>query len=281
MTTVITAKLSLAIRLIDTTNGKELQETNVSFFKDGSMLRPIKKGDGVYIFVNVGKEDFLMQIKAYGYDDTDVKVAYDTLDPRLPMIDVFLMPSEKNRVGGSVLEIHGTLSDLEFIEGISLDHPICLFQSLVVKREVAKMTILPLKAGGGVKLDSITYALTNETGERYERFAFKEQDSPLSVILLSPLQDEHKLNDRIFRIIYGRAGPDGRFSMKVRDDASSLPYLLYFKVGEDEYFRLLNFQEESGEIDLLDGAALVKRNVAGEEESGDEPKTPEEGVKNE
>ena len=255
---MITATLSLAVRLIDTTTGKELSENNITFSRDGNILRPIKKGDGVYVFVNIGREDFLMQIKAYGYDDMDVKVTYEQLDPRLPMIDVFLMPSEKNRVGGSVLEIHGTLSNLEFIEAINLNRPLCLFHSMQVKRDGTRMNLLPLNAGGGVRLDSITYALISETKERYDCFRILDQDKPLSVVLESPAAGDHKLNDGIFRIIYGRAGPDGRFSLKVRDDGSSLPYLIHFKVGEDEYFRPLDFHAEAKEIDLLEGAALEK-----------------------
>ena len=265
MTTVITAKLSLAMRLIDTTTGKELTETNVRIYKDGNMLRPIKKGEAVYVFVNEGKEDSLMQIKAYGYDDQDVKVTYETLDPRLPMIDVFLMPSEKNRVGGSVLEIHGTLSGLEFIEAINLNRPVGLFHSVQEKREVVRMNLLPLTAGGGVKLDNITYALLSETKERYDCFNFIEQDAPLSVVLDGPIKAEHKLNDGIFRIIYGRAGPDGRFSLKVRDDSSSLPHLIHFKVGEDEYFKLLDFHNAKKKINLLDGAVLDKPTAIEEE----------------
>ena len=266
---MITAKLSLAVRLLDTTNGKEISEPTVRFAIDGKQAAPLKKGEGVYVFVNLGREDFLMNVCVRGYDDTDVNVICEKLDPKLPMMDIFLMPSEKNRIGGSVLKICGTLSNLEYIEAVNLDRPIGLFHSTQAKKEVHSMNLLPVRAGGGCMLDAISYAVASETCERYDVFEVRQQNAPLSVILKEPLAEEHKLNDKIFRIVYGRAGPDGQFVLKVRDDSSSLPYLLHFKAGENEYFRKIDFSEEKGEIDLLKDA-VKQEPVTGKEESKDE-----------
>ncbi len=265
MPTVITAKLSMAARLIDTTTGREVSETDIRFVVDGNYFVPMKKGEGLYIFVNLGREEFLMQINARGYDPMDIKIDSKMLDPKLPMIDIFLMPSEKNRIGGSVLEISGTLSSLEYIEAIGLDRPISLFHSIQKKKEIYRMNLLPLRPGGGCMLDSIAYALLSETEERYDVFEVKEQDSQLSIILKDPILEEHKLNDKIFRIVYGRAGPKGKFCLKVRDDAQSLPYLVHFKKGKFEYFRKIDFHLENGEVDLLKGAFKQKPLTVKEE----------------
>ncbi len=266
---MITAKLSLAVRLIDTTTGKELTETDVTFLKDGRFVHPMRKGDGVYVFVNMSREDFPMQINARGFDPADIEVDFDALDPRLPMADIFLMPSEKNRVGGSVISISGTLSKLEYIEAVYLDSPICLFHSSQDKKGVFSMNLLPVRSGGGCMLDTMKYAIASETGERYDVFEVKQQNAPLSIILKEPLAEEHKLNDKIFRIVYGRAGPKGAYVLKVRDEADSLPYLLHFKAGKYEYFRKIDFGQERGEIDLLKDAIKLKPPT-GKEESKDE-----------
>jgi hypothetical protein len=266
---VITASLSLAVRLIDTTTGRELSEADVRFIKDGNLMHPIKKGISTYVFVNMGREDFLMQISARGFEDSDVSVRYELLDHRLPVLDVFLMPSEKNHVGGQVLQICGTLSELEFIEAIYLSRPIGLFHSFTEKKENYRMNVLPILAGGRVALDSMAYALLSKNQERYEVFRVIEFETPSCVRIREPLKEEHELNDRIFRIIYGRAGPDGSFRLKIRDDASGLPYLLHFKSGENEYFRPVDFKHESGEIDLLKGATKVESSIGKDEEENE------------
>jgi hypothetical protein len=269
VTVVISAKLSLAVRLIDTTTGREVTEPDVRFYKYDRLIPVMRKTEGIYVIVNEGREDFPMRINVYGYDPYDVMVNFQQLDPRLPMLDVFLMPSEKNWVGGSVLEVCGTLSELEYIEAINLDRPIGLFQSLQEKKGVYTMNLLPVRTGGACRLDQISYALADETGERYHVFTVKEQEAPLRIILKDPFDKEHKLNDKIYRIIYGRAGPDGNFSLKVRDDSSDLPYLVHFKVGDDEYFRIVDFRNEHGEIDLMKDAIKAEL-MTGKEEVTDE-----------
>lgn len=266
MTTVIKASLSVAIHLIDTTIGRDIDETNVRFTKENVVLKPLFKGSGNWVFTNMGKEDFLMHINASGYDEADVNIQFDTLDPRLPILDVFLMPSEKNRAGGTILEVYGTLPELEAIEAIYLNRPICNFSSVLEKRGDVIMNLIPRSAGGRINLESMKYALLSETKERYEVFEVLENETQTSVIIRSPLSGEHKVNETIYRIIYGRAGPDGRFSLKVRDDANSLPYLIRFTVNGVDHFRPVDFHLEHGEIDLMDGEIKVEPLPGKEEE---------------
>ena len=266
MTAVIKASLSLALRLIDTTTGKEVDANPVSFIIDGNRVLPIKKGDGVYVFVNMGREDFDLTIKAAEYDDMTINVIYERLDPRLPMMDVFLMPSERNFRGGQVLEVSGTLSGLEFIEAINLNRPLALFQSFLSKKEVHRMNLLPVRSGGGCMLDQISYALLSEDEKRYDVFTVKEQDAPLRIVLQSQVESEHKLNDKICRIVYGRSSPDGKFSLKVREDASSLPYLIHFGVKGEEYFKEADLVACGKKLDLMDGAIAKKTLITMEEE---------------
>jgi len=257
VTTVITARLTLALRLVDTTTGREVSENNISFYQGEDLVHPMKKGPGTYVFVNMSKEKSLMRICAYGFDDYELDVKFETLDPRLPMIDVFLMPSEKNHVGGEVLQITGTLSGLEYLEAIDINRPIAAFQSVATKRNVIRMSVLPTTQGGGVALDSISYAILTKDQQRYEVFTVKEQDAANSVVLSSQFQYEHELNDKIYRIVYGRAGPKGKFVLKVRDDASTLNYLLHFKAGGVEYIKLVDFHQEAGDYKLKKGATKM------------------------
>lgn len=269
MTTLITAKLSLAVRLLDTTTGKEITETDISFYIGEKKVIPMKKGGGIFVFVNMGREDFLMRIVARGFDEYTCDVKYETLDQRLPMLDAFLMPSEKNLTGGYVLKINGTLSGLEFLEAVNLNRPMGAFQSVTVKKDVVRMSVLPASPGGAVALDNMAYILLSGDLERYETFCVKEQDKPTSVLLQAPFKIGHELNDKIYRIIYGKVSPDGSFLLKARDDSSTLKYVLHFKAGDDEYLRPIDLHEENGETDLMTGATKLK-SLDGKDETKDE-----------
>ena len=269
MTTVISAKLTLAVRLVDTTTGLELTESDISFYFNGGLVHPIKKGSGTYAFINMSKEDFLMQVHAYGFDDAELDIKYDTLDPRLPLIDVFLMPSEKRLRGGSVIKITGKLPGLESIEAINMNRPIAAFQSVTTGKGITRMTLLPMTLAGGVALDSMAYAMLSKDQSRYEVFTVQEQDAATSVRLKSELKFPHELNERIFRIIYGRTGPKGDFVLKVRDDANVLDYLLHYKVDGREYVRPINFHLENDKINLSKGATEIVA-FEGKEEVKDE-----------
>ncbi|MBQ3798147.1 MAG: hypothetical protein II842_18035 [Butyrivibrio sp.] len=269
MTTVIKATLSVVLHLIDTTTGKDINETIARFSSGNEVLRPLDKGNGNWLFINLGKEDFLMHVSVNGYDDADINITFETLDPRMPLLDVFLMPSEKNRVGGEVLKICGTLPELSAIEAIHLSRPICGFSSVLEKRGKYLMNLIPRSAGGRIELESMKYALLSETRERYEVFEVLEKETQTCVTIRSPMTSEHKVNELIYRIIYGRAGPEGDFSLKVRDDSSTLDYLIRFRTGDVDYFKTVDFHLQHGEIDLMEDAIKVE-SLPGKEEVNNE-----------
>ena len=269
MTTVIRATLSVVLHLVDTTTGRDVEDTNVLFSKDVTTFKPMFKGSGNWGFIGLGKEDFLMHINAKGYDETDIDICDGTLDPRLPVLDVFLMPSEKNRAGGSVLEIYGTLPKLEHIEAINLNRPICGFSSFVEKRGKNILNLLPKTTGGRINLECMKYALLSETKERYEVFEVLSTETQTSVTIRSPVDAGHKVNEMIYRIVYGRAGPKGEFRLKVRDDSNTLQYLIHFRADGSDYFRQLDFHLECGKTDLLKDAFKVEP-LEGKEEEKDE-----------
>ena len=118
MASVIRAKLDLLIRLVDTTTGAAVDERNVGFMRNGEPVRPDGRGNGIYLMINTGREDFLMQVKVYGYEDMSLKISYAELDARLPEVTVFLIPSEDTLRGGGVLSFSGILPFLEAIEAV-------------------------------------------------------------------------------------------------------------------------------------------------------------------
>lgn len=251
---MIRARLALAIRLIDTTTGREVTDTEIRFVRDGVVQKPMNKGSGIWVFTGEEREDFSLLIEPRGYDPYELEVSYETLDPKLPICDVFLMPSEKNRIGGEVISIKGTLSGLKSIEAVRTDRPLCLFHEVTEKRGVISLSLMPKTPGGKVVLENMRYALMTEDGTRYEVFDITGTQTPTQFIISDHLTDEHKVNDKVGRIIYGRAGPGGEYLLKARDDGSTLPYIIRFTTDKGEYFRTIDLHLESGEIDLMENA---------------------------
>ena len=77
MASVFGSKLDQLIRLFDTTTGADIDERNVVFKRDGMPVRPEPRDTGTYIFINTGREDFLMRIEVFGYEVYETRVSYE------------------------------------------------------------------------------------------------------------------------------------------------------------------------------------------------------------
>ncbi len=268
---VIRVRIDLIIRLIDTTTGASIDESNSEFIKDGSIQKPIYKGDGNFVFVNTGRENGLMHIKVYGYEETDIPIDYEKLSEVSPQRDVFLIPSESTAKGEPIISISGNLPSLKSIDAINLMCPICSFSEFNAKRK--EMTVFGYVAGKNVKLSDTYYGMAKLDEKSYENFVVADQSGNNKVILKEPLQEGTKPNQKIYRLLFGYVNDDGRFSFSVRDDATEIKYLLRIEVGEDIYFRIVDFHETYGEIDLLDGAEKLVVEIPEEEKSEEKKET--------
>ena len=74
---VLRAKLDLLVRLVDTTTGATVDERNVLFMRDERKVRPEERGNGNYVFINTGREDFLMRIKVAGFEEYVTHIRYE------------------------------------------------------------------------------------------------------------------------------------------------------------------------------------------------------------
>ena len=113
-------RLDLVLQLIDTTTGTPVEEQDVRFFTEGRQCWPIPRGGGNFVFINTGRSDSTLTLKVFGYEDAVVNVQYEKLDQVVPLLQVFLIPSEKLAKGERLCSLTGTLQGLEEIEAVSL-----------------------------------------------------------------------------------------------------------------------------------------------------------------
>lgn len=243
---VFGSKLDLLVRLTDTTTGAVVTERNIVFKRDGIPVIPAPRDPGTYIFINTGREDFLMQIEVYGYEVYETRVRYEELDVRIPECDVFLMPSESMSNGEKVLSFSGTLPFLNKIEAICLDRPVCFAKEFNAKtRELTAV----LNAGGRTGLNAGCYGMLNADKKSYEKIEVETALTPQSVRLKEKVKEEQISNSPIMRIVYGKADSDGKYLLRVRDSGESLRYLVRYELKDEVRFSEVDFKSmKEGEI---------------------------------
>lgn len=259
---IIRRQLDLALRLIDTTTANPPVGGIVRFSRDGKLLPSMNKGEGNYVFMDLGREDFLMRIEIEGYDTLELPVRYGELDERMPIMDVFLMPSENAYRGGRVLTFSGRLPRLTAIEAVNLTNPICTISDYDEKKKLITL-FLPNRR---IDMEGVYYGLVHEQegGLTYERFEVDESVSSVTIRIKTPLEQGFTLNAPISRVVLGKVDQKGNFVLRVRDNSSELKYLIRCIADGREGFQEVDFHR-------LEGVKLKRppKPKAGEEANED------------
>ncbi len=240
MASVISAKLDLLIRLVDTTTGAAVDERNVVFTRNGEPFRPDGRGEGTYILINTGREDFLMRIKVFGYEEAVLNVKYESLDERLPEINVFLIPSENTMRGEGVLSFSGILPFLEAIEAVKPNRQLCVVKGFDPKK---KLLTYFTQSGAFTEWDEAGYGMLHADKQSYENIAVVRRESQQTVELKEELKEENITNLPVLRIIHGKVDENGAFLLRVRDDGEDQSYLVRYTVNGEVRFQTVNFRE--------------------------------------
>ena len=238
---VIRARLDLLIRLYDTTTGATVNERNVLFKRDGVPVRPESRGAGTYVFINTGRDDFLMRIEVFGYDGYEVSVRYEELDEGLPACYVFLMPSENTMRGRNTLSFSGTLPFLKKIEAVNLNKTICVTGNM--NKKTNEISVFH-PSGGSISMDECFYGLLSADKSSFERIEVEKMISPKSIRLKRPIEGAFAPNLPIARIVTGVVHGDGEYLIRVQDDGENTKYLVRYEVGEEVRFQEVDFHDQ-------------------------------------
>lgn len=233
---VIHYRLDLVIRLIDTTTGTVVEERNVRFSNEGEALHPIPRGSGNYVFLNNGRKDFDMHIEVYGYESTWLRVQYETLDDSLPILEVFLIPSENLLRGERLLSLSGRISKLQAIDAVKLGTTQCCTREFDERKKI--MTLFKVH---GLSLEENEYGLVHKQTQDFEVIGIQKVISENSVKLSEPLHQEFSKDDPITRIVHGKVDQNGEYILRVRDDAEHLEYLVRYVTPDETKFKVVDF----------------------------------------
>jgi len=240
MASVFGSRLDLLVRLTDTTTGATVDERNVLFMRDEREVRPESRGEGTYIFINTGREDFLMRVRVKGFDEYETCIRYEELDEKVPVCNVFLIPSENTSKGEKLLGLSGNLPFLESLEAVNLQRIVCNANEYDKKTKALRVFS---DKGGRVYLYDTYYGLMDESRESYEKIEVVKNETPQSVILKDPLEKELASNNPVMRVVFGSVRDNGDYVLRVRDDAKDILYLVRYKVNGEVKFQTVDFRE--------------------------------------
>ena len=232
-------RLDLVLQLVDTTTGNEVEEKDVQFFIEGKQCWPISRGGGNFVFINTGRRDLTLTLKVFGYEDAVINVQYEKLDERMPLLQVFLIPSERLAKGESLCSLFGTLQGLEEIEAVSLAQSNICLSEFNEKKGLMKLFL----AKGRLSMGNVHYGLIGDDRQYYEHFVVTEEVPPDMVRLKEPLAETFPVNSPISRVIFGNVSPDGSYLLRVRDNAEKLNYLVRYRVNGETRFQTVDFHQ--------------------------------------
>lgn len=232
-------RLDLVLQLVDTTTGNSVAEQDVRFFIGDRQCWPIPRGGGNFVFINTGRSDCTLTLKVFGYEDVQISVQYEKLDDVMPLLQVFLIPSENLAKGERLCSLTGRLQGLEQIEAVSLTQSNICFSDFNERKCLMKLFL----AKGRLSMENVHYGLISGDRTYYEHFAVTSEVPPDTVMLKEPLTGTFPINSPISRVIFGNVSPDGSYLLRVRDNAEMLVYLVRYQVNGEVRFQTVDFHQ--------------------------------------
>ena len=232
---IITHHLNLALRLIDSITGRGIVSKDVRFDINPAInVRPIARGDGTYLFIDIGDVDFELNIHVYGYESRKVQIEHATLYTTMPIKEIYLLPKALTAQNDDILTLRGNMPGIKEIEAISLSNVICSFKEFDRRKKTLK-----LFNQHNVKLKDVYYGIYDSSVNEYEKFEVDEEITTQEVRLRKPLEKECTVNQPVMRIIFGQTDEHGGYMLKV-PSGKLAEYVIRYVVGEDVHFKRVN-----------------------------------------
>ena len=225
-------KIDLIVQLVDTTTGAFVDQRQVKFLKGGKQITFLEKREGFYILLNYGKEDMDMVVEVEGYIPAKVRVCYDDLPEKYPIMEIPMIPIPKTYGYVDLLTLEGTLPGIEAIDAIALNQEYAKVAGYVEKKQVLKLFIARY-------MEEQAYAIVYEGQMEFEEFKISKKIDKLSLKLKEPLKRACKPEQVVNRIVRGITEESGKYLLRVREDAEGTEYLVRYVVnGETKYRRI-------------------------------------------
>ena len=233
---VFTHRLNMALRLVDTTTGRNVSGRNISIFADEKKVPFGVKGDQVLIFQELERRTFRLRIDAEDFEAMEVDVDLDALDPKMPLLEIHMVP-RKNTLDGQLLSVEGQLPGIEELSAVRVGENSCLIREFDPRRRLAKVF-----NPHHLSMDRVHYALVNPDQGICEPFRIlrmvDDQTLKLDRIIEMPFKNYFPVTPRVL----GLVRPDGSYCLRFRDDGTQAKWIIRWVVNGEARFRTVDFR---------------------------------------
>lgn len=230
-------KLDLALRLVNTVTGRVVEEYNAKFITGLTGVKAIPKQGGMYLFLNLGSEEFEVDVHVYGYEPQKIQIKLSENQGIMPIREVYLLPLE-TPMREDILTLRGKLSGIEEIEAVSLSDANCCIKEFDARKRI--MSVLNQR---NVRFHHTHYGLVNRERTQYEHFEVEKEISPQEIKCKQKLEKEIFINQPIARVIFGQVEEDGEYVLKVANDENAR-YLVRYVVKGKKFYQAVDFHNK-------------------------------------
>lgn len=257
----ISYRLDLAISLVDATTGMVVDERNALFYRNGELLTPEHREEGLYLLLNIGRENFELRAEVFGFRDFQGTVDYSLLNARTPLFTIYLIPDLGTKRGEPVLYYRDQVPGLDAIEAIALFRPRAAANSYNARKKELSV----FRIDGSKDMPDVHYGLLQGQKNTYTHIVVEKDLSETAVQLAEPLEESFDSNSPIYRIVFGQIEAGGKFILAFRDVAAEIPVIIRYRKEGAWYALKTEFHQlESGS---LDQASAEKEKEETERES--------------
>ena len=228
-------RLDLALRLINSVTGRVIEERNTRFLTQSPGLSAIPRGGGLYLFLNIEKRDFDMEVLVYGFEPQKVRICFSENKEKLPIHEIYLIPLD-NPIKENVLTLRGNISGIEEIEAVSLMDVNCCIKEFDARKRI--MTVLNQR---NLRFHHIHYGLINRERTAYEHFEVEKEISVQEIKCKRALIEPFQINLPIVRVIFGQVNEHGDYVLKVANEETA-QYLVRYVVDGEVFFQKVDFK---------------------------------------
>ena len=234
--------VSLVLALRNSWNDQLIKSSNFAFKIDGMKAVPIKKETGHYVFTDVEKNEFKLQITSRDFIEKEISVKSDELQNLDYILELPLMPKYIRETPLNCANFYGK-ADPESMVAAIRDLPRAQLKFVGAKDNTIKINN-PMK----LNIVGATLAVADTSKPKFEVFSVLKKYSFEEYVIDRTLTLKHKENELILKAYIGQANATGDFNVFVNCQNDGLDFVLsMFKDGK-LVFNKIKLQKSSQQV---------------------------------